>query len=48
MTISDLVPNLQPMVEQINQQLRFVCFFILTGSIIVRTSTGSKSVARKR
>jgi hypothetical protein len=46
MTISDLVPNLQPMVEQINQQLRFVCFFILTGSIIVRTSTGSKSVSQ--
>jgi TrbL/VirB6 plasmid conjugal transfer protein len=46
MTISDLVPNLQPMVEQISQQLRFVCFFLLTGSIIVRTSTGSKSISQ--
>ena len=27
--------------EQINGQLRFICFFVLTGSIIVRTGTGN-------
>jgi len=46
MTISSLVPTLMPLVEQINTDLRFVCFFILTGSIIVRTSTGSKSISQ--
>jgi len=44
MSISDLVPTLQPMVEDLNQQLRFICFFILTGSIIVRTGSGSTSI----
>lgn len=46
MTISSLVPTLMPLVEQINTDLRFVCFFILTGSIIVRTSTGNKSISQ--
>jgi hypothetical protein len=46
MTISDLVPNLQPMVEDLSQQLRFVCFFILTAAIIVRTGRGSTTVAQ--
>jgi hypothetical protein len=32
------------MVEDLNQQLRFICFFILTGSIIVRTGSGSTSI----
>jgi hypothetical protein len=44
MSISDLVPTLQPMVKDLNQQLRFICFFILTGSIIVRTGSGSTSI----
>src|SRR5471032_3007688 len=44
MSISDLVPTLQPMVEDLNQQLRFICFFIMTGSIIVRTGSGSTSI----
>jgi hypothetical protein len=34
MTISDLVPNLQPMVEQLSQQLRFICYFVLTAAIV--------------
>jgi hypothetical protein len=46
MTISSLVPTLMPLVEQVNTDLRFVCFFILTGSIIVRTSTGHKSISQ--
>lgn len=41
MTISSLIPTLQPMVEQLNTQLRFICFFVLTISIIVRTGTGN-------
>ena len=41
MTISSLIPTLQPLVEQLNGQLRFICFFILTISIIVRTGTGN-------
>lgn len=45
MSISDLVPNLQPMVENLNTQFRFICFFILTGSIIVRTGTGNKTIS---
>jgi hypothetical protein len=44
MSISDLVPTLQPMVEDLNQQLRFICFFILTAAIIVRTASGSTSI----
>jgi hypothetical protein len=46
MTISDLVPNLQPMVEDLSQQLRFICFFVLTASIVVRTGQGSTSIAQ--
>ena len=46
MTISDLVPNLQPMVEDLSRQLRFICFFILTAAIVVRTGRGSASVAQ--
>ena len=41
MTIAQFIPTLQPLVEQLNGQLRFICFFILTGSIIVRTGTGN-------
>ena len=44
MSISDLVPTLQPMVEDLNQQLRFICFFILTAAIVVRTGSGSTSI----
>ena len=46
MTISDLVPNLQPMVEALSQQLRFICFFILTAAIVVRTGRGSTTIAQ--
>ena len=46
MTISDLVPNLQPMVEDLSQQLRFVCYFILTAAIVVRTGRGSASIGQ--
>jgi len=46
MSISDLVPNLQPMVEDLNNQFRFICFFILTASIVVRTGRGSISVSQ--
>jgi hypothetical protein len=46
MTISDLVPNLQPMVEDLSQQLRFVCYFILTAAIVVRTGRGSLSIGQ--
>jgi hypothetical protein len=41
MTISSLIPTLQPLVEQVNDQLRFICFFVLTTAIIVRTGTGN-------
>ncbi|SDT90645.1 hypothetical protein SAMN05444156_0619 [Verrucomicrobium sp. GAS474] len=41
MEISDFVPTLQPMAEQISTDLRFVCFFVLTASIIVRASRTS-------
>jgi hypothetical protein len=40
-TISSLIPTLQPLVEQVNDQLRFICFFVLTTAIIVRTGTGN-------
>lgn len=46
MTISDLVPNLQPMVEDLSQQLRFICYFVLTAAIVVRTGRGSMSVGQ--
>jgi hypothetical protein len=46
MTISDLVPNLQPMVEDLSQQFRFICFFILTAAIVVRTGHGSTSIGQ--
>ncbi len=45
MSISDLIPNLRPMVESLNTQFRFICFFILTASIIVRTGKGSQSIS---
>jgi hypothetical protein len=45
MSIGDLVPTLQPMVEDLNTQLRFICYFILTAALIVRTGTGSTSIA---
>jgi hypothetical protein len=46
MSISDLVPNLQPMVEDLSIQLRFICFFVLTAAIVVRTGQGSMSIAQ--
>ncbi len=46
MTISDLVPNLQPMVEDLSQQLRFICYFILTAAIVVRTGQGRLSMGQ--
>src|SRR5450631_2440443 len=46
MTISDLVPNLQPMVEDLSNQLRFICYFILTAAIVVRTGRGSTSIGQ--
>ena len=46
MSISDLVPNLQPMVEDLSQQLRFICFFVLTAAIVVRTGQGSTSIGQ--
>jgi hypothetical protein len=46
MTISDLVPNLQPMVEDLSQQLRFICYFILTAAIVVKTGRGSASIGQ--
>ncbi len=46
MTISDLVPNLQPMVEDLSNQLRFICYFILTAAIVVRTGRGSASIGQ--
>ena len=46
MTISDLVPTLQPMVEDLSQQLRFICYFILTAAIVVRTGRGSTSIGQ--
>lgn len=44
MTISDLVPNLQPMVEALSEQLQFVCYFVLTGAIIVKVGRGGSSI----
>jgi hypothetical protein len=44
MTISSLIPTLQPTVETINTQLRFICFFVLTISMIVRTGTGNTDI----
>jgi hypothetical protein len=44
MTIAQFIPTLQPLVEQLNGQFRFICFFILTGSIIVRTGTGNTDI----
>ncbi|MCE0497986.1 MAG: hypothetical protein LV481_08590 [Methylacidiphilales bacterium] len=46
MTISNLVPNLQPMVEALSRQLQFVCYFILTAAIVVKTGRGSLSVGQ--
>ena len=36
MEIGDLIPELRPLSEQVSQSLRFVCFFVLTASIIVK------------
>ena len=46
MTISDLVPNLQPMVEALSQQLQFVCYFVLTAAIVVKAGRGGSSVGQ--
>jgi hypothetical protein len=44
MTISDLIPTLQPTVETISTQLRFICFFVLVVAMIVRTGTGNTDI----
>jgi hypothetical protein len=44
MTISDLIPTLQPAVQTISTQLRFICFFTLTIAMIVRTGTGNTDI----
>ena len=44
MTISDLIPTLQPTVETISTQLRFICFFVLVTAMIVRTGTGNTDI----
>jgi hypothetical protein len=44
MTISNLVPNLQPMVEALSKQLGFICYFILTSAIVVKSGRGGASV----
>jgi hypothetical protein len=44
MTISDLIPTLQPTVETISTQLRFICFFVLVAAMIVRTGTGNTDI----
>ncbi len=44
MTISDLIPTLQPTVETISIQLRFICFFVLVAAMIVRTGTGNTDI----
>jgi hypothetical protein len=46
MTISDLVPNLQPMVEALSQQLQFVCYFVLTAAIVVKAGRGGSTVGQ--
>jgi hypothetical protein len=43
-TISDLIPTLQPTVETISTQLRFICFFVLVAAMIVRTGTGNTDI----
>lgn len=46
MSIDQFIPTLQPMVEQVNTDLRFICYFVLTASIIFRAAqarTGSVS-----
>ena len=44
MTVSDLIPTLQPTVETISTQLRFICFFVLVAAMIVRTGTGNTDI----
>jgi hypothetical protein len=44
MTISDLIPTLQPTVQTISTQLRFICFFVLVVAMIVRTGTGNTDI----
>jgi hypothetical protein len=45
MTVSDFVPTLQPMVESVSVNLRYVCFFILTSSVVVKTAKAGNNVA---
>jgi hypothetical protein len=44
MTISDLIPTLQPTVQTISTQLRFICFFVLVAAMIVRTGAGNTDI----
>jgi hypothetical protein len=36
----------QQLVEDLSQQLRFICYFILTAAIVVRTGRGSTSIGQ--
>ncbi len=44
MDISIFAPTLLPMAEQINSDLRYICFFILTASIIVRVARAGSNL----
>jgi len=43
-SISDFVPTLQPMVENVSVSLRYVCFFTLTSSVILKTIKAGNNV----
>jgi hypothetical protein len=45
LSVSDFVPTLQPMVENVSVNLRYVCYFVLTGSLIVRTARAENNLA---
>ncbi|PTX91872.1 hypothetical protein DB346_23200 [Verrucomicrobia bacterium LW23] len=38
MEIGDLIPELRPLAEQVSQTLRYICFFLLTASIITKAA----------
>lgn len=43
-SISDFVPTLQPMAEHVSVSLRYVCFFTLTSSVILKTIKAGNNV----
>jgi hypothetical protein len=45
MQISDFMPSIQPMAENVSRNLRFACFFILTSAIIIKASRSSRSIS---